>query len=333
MQGAPQVRLNDADDQFLCNGKKITVTGRLVPSFATPGEYPNLGIITSGSDRVITSGYGRYNRDFTNPYNFFFSRDYHELETRDGELYKDVEKFFGGFVKISSTKGVVDNYTNAAALLLILGITAIVDYSRDNDVVGAGIGGGYDADGGDVSISGKAIVCAKTGASTSAIGKGKKGDENGELVLWEDLMVLAGSSPEALSRASAGSREALCRARCAEILPCDHQGADFDRDAYYHLSHCKWCKKHEAESHTYDSSGLQCTVCGYERCLVSFDANGGSGTMEPVYVAKGSDYKLPGCGFSPPEGMVFIGWSVNGSEELLPPNTPVRADGSIAPAA
>ena len=252
---------------------------------------------------------------------------------RTGELYKDAEKFFGGFVKISSTKGVVDNYTNAAALLLILGITAIVDYSRDNDVVGAGIGGGYDADGGDVSISGKAIVCAKTGASASAIGKGKKGDENGALVLWEDLMVLAGSSPDALSRASAGSREALCRARCAEILPCDHQGADFDRDAYYHLSHCKWCKKHEAESHTYDSSGLQCTVCGYERCLVSFDANGGSGTMEPVYVAKGSDYKLPGCGFSPPEGMVFIGWSVNGSEELLPPNTPVRADGSITPAA
>ena len=89
MQGAPQVRLNDADDLFLCNGKKITVTGRLVPSFATPGEYPNVGIITSGSDRVITSGYGRYNADFTNPYNFFFSRDYHELETRDGELYAE----------------------------------------------------------------------------------------------------------------------------------------------------------------------------------------------------------------------------------------------------
>ena len=89
MQGAPQVRLNDADDLFLCNGKKITVTGRLVPSFATPGEYPNVGIITSGSDRVITSGYGRYNPDVTNPYNFFFSRDYHELETRDGELYAE----------------------------------------------------------------------------------------------------------------------------------------------------------------------------------------------------------------------------------------------------
>ena len=166
MQGAPQVRLNDADDLFLCNGKKITVTGRLVPSFATPGEYPNVGI--------ITLGYGRYNPDFTNPYNFFFSCDYHELETRDGKLYKDVEKFFGGFVKISSTKGVVDNYTNAAALLLILGITAIVDYSRDNDVVGAGIGGGSGASSGSITING-GTVNATGGYSGAAIGSGKRG--------------------------------------------------------------------------------------------------------------------------------------------------------------
>ena len=89
MKGSPQVRFNDADDLFLCDGRKITVTGRLVPSYTSLGDYPNVGIITSGSDRVITSGYAQYNPDVTNPYLFFFTRDYHELVQRDGELYSE----------------------------------------------------------------------------------------------------------------------------------------------------------------------------------------------------------------------------------------------------
>ena len=89
MKGSPQVRFNDADDLFLCNGRKITVTGRLVPSYASPGDYHNVGIITSGSDRVITAGYAQYNPDVTNPYLFFFTRDYHELVHRDGGLYSE----------------------------------------------------------------------------------------------------------------------------------------------------------------------------------------------------------------------------------------------------
>jgi len=48
--------------------------------------------------------------------------------------------------------------------------------------------------------------------------------------------------------------------------------------------------------------------------------------MEPVYSKQGSDYKLPICRFSPPEGKVFIGWSVNGGDELFPPNTPLAFD-------
>ena len=127
----------------------------------------------------------------------------------------------------------------------------------------------------------------------------------------------------------AGSREFLCRAVCVEIMPCDHQGAVFTTDAYYHLSDCKWCKKHYAETHKYDSGGLKCTVCGYERILVDFDPNGGGNTMNSFYVTKGDVYNLPDCGFSAPEGKVFTGWSIGGSDELLPPNTPVSADNSV----
>ena len=52
------------------------------------------------------------------------------------------------------SKAFVNNFTNAVVMLVILSITAIVDFARDNNVVGAGIGGGYDESGGTVNISG-----------------------------------------------------------------------------------------------------------------------------------------------------------------------------------
>lgn len=248
---------------------------------------------------------------------------------RTGELYKDVEKFFGGFIKVSTTKSAIDNYMNAAAMLLILSITAIVDYSRDNNVVGSGIGGGYDASGGAVQINGGAIVYAKTGASASAIGKGKKGDGNGDLDIGKDHMVLAGSSLDNLTKVSAASRVSNARGTCVEVLPCDHKDAEFDKNTTGHLVNCKWCSQDTRENHKYESSGLKCTVCGYERVLVTFDANGGSKTMEPVYITKGSEYVLPSCKFSPPQGKVFIGWSADSDTELIAPETPVNPDASF----
>ena len=110
-------------------------------------------------------------------------------------------------------------------------------------------------------------------------------------------------------------------------MPCDHQGATFDTRDESHRANCEWCKTGEWAAHRFDSSGHVCPECGYSRVLVSFDANGGTKSMEPVYAKQGSDYKLPICRFSPPEGMVFIGWSVNGGEELFPPNTPLAFDG------
>lgn len=89
MQGSPVVRFNDDDDLFLCEGKKINVTGQLVPTAALPGEYPNVGIVTAGSDRLITSGLTQNNPGFSTDNQFFFTRDYHALEMRDGELYSE----------------------------------------------------------------------------------------------------------------------------------------------------------------------------------------------------------------------------------------------------
>ena len=46
---------------------------------------------------------------------------------------------------------------------------------------------------------------------------------------------------------------------------------------------------------------------------VSFDANGGSGTMEDVTVREG-DYTLPENGFTAPEGKEYKAWSISGKE-------------------
>jgi hypothetical protein len=50
---------------------------------------------------------------------------------------------------------------------------------------------------------------------------------------------------------------------------------------------------------------------------VSFDANGGTGTMANVTTA--SPYTLPNCGFTAPEGKEFDYWAVDGDEGMYEP--------------
>lgn len=47
---------------------------------------------------------------------------------------------------------------------------------------------------------------------------------------------------------------------------------------------------------------------------VSFDRNGGTGTMNPETVIAGSKYTLPACGFTAPSNKKFDGWEVNGTK-------------------
>lgn len=55
-----------------------------------------------------------------------------------------------------------------------------------------------------------------------------------------------------------------------------------------------------------------CYITVYERYnTITFDGNGGSGSMGPVEMGSG-DYVLPSCGFIPPGGKIFGGWSVGG---------------------
>ena len=46
---------------------------------------------------------------------------------------------------------------------------------------------------------------------------------------------------------------------------------------------------------------------------VTFDANGGSGSMSPRKVADDGEFTLPACKFTPPPDLEFDGWLVNGA--------------------
>ena len=61
---------------------------------------------------------------------------------------------------------------------------------------------------------------------------------------------------------------------------------------------------------------------------VSFNANGGEGTMAPVEKDENAVYVLPANGFTAPAGKQFAGWKVNGVGDLLQPgaNIIVSAD-------
>ena len=123
MKGSPIIRFNDDDNLFLCEGKKINITGRLTRSSSNLAEYPNVAIVTSGSDRVITSGYSQYNSDASDPSFFFLPLDHHFLTLKNGEVYS--EAFKTSYVyrywdatakKVRVGRGAADNVIDVATL-------------------------------------------------------------------------------------------------------------------------------------------------------------------------------------------------------------------------
>lgn len=50
----------------------------------------------------------------------------------------------------------------------------------------------------------------------------------------------------------------------------------------------------------------------YNYALISFEPNGGSGTMKKEAVPWGSTYYIPGNGFTPPPGRIFYAWNIGG---------------------
>ena len=111
----------------------------------------------------------------------------------------------------------------------------------------------------------------------------------------------------------------------------EHSYGDWSKDGTSHWHECTDddCPNREESikdkaTHVYtDDADTTCDVCGYERTvtppaptefIVTFDGNGGTGSMEPVTVEEGSRYVLPACGFTAPDGQEFKAWEIGGVE-------------------
>ena len=80
--------------------------------------------------------------------------------------------------------------------------------------------------------------------------------------------------------------------------------------------------KIEVEAHKDNGADNKCDVCGYDlpvpEYVVSYNENGGSGTMVGDVIEKGGTFTLEACTYTAPEGKRFKAWaigSVNGEQK------------------
>ena len=64
-------------------------------------------------------------------------------------------------------------------------------------------------------------------------------------------------------------------------------------------------------------------------CTITFDGNGGSGSMGPVTVKAGANYILPECGFTAPADQEFKAWEISGTEYKVGDSYTVLVDTEI----
>ena len=156
-------------------------------------------------------------------------------------------------------------------------ITAI---SEDD---GAGIGSGYDRTSGPITINGGTIT-AISEDDGDGIGAGDSGTPS-SITISGGTIIAKSEHESAMSVAPDLSALTTYRWRSAESDP-------------YTVGNFVWAK---------DAGYLEIL----QTLSVSFDPNGGSGTMDPVTVDYGATYLFPENGFTAPEGKRFVCWAID----------------------
>ncbi len=80
-----------------------------------------------------------------------------------------------------------------------------------------------------------------------------------------------------------------------------------------------------AQVNMVDAAGVAPTVAAPSTFKVTFDANGGTGSMTEVEMEAG-EYTLPDCGFTAPAGHQFMGWLVDDANKAVGEKITVSAD-------
>ena len=156
-------------------------------------------------------------------------------------------------------------------------ITAI---SEDD---GAGIGSGYDRTSGPITINGGTIT-AISEDDGDGIGSGDSGTSS-SITISGGIIIAKSEYESAMSVAPDLSALTTYRWRSAESDP-------------YTVGNFVWAK---------DAGYLEIL----QTLSVSFDPNGGSGSMDPVTVDYGTTYLFPENGFTAPEGKRFAHWAID----------------------
>lgn len=113
----------------------------------------------------------------------------------------------------------------------------------------------------------------------------------------------------------------------------------YDETYHWHAATCGHDVIANKLKHSFDEN-KQCSICGYkgedyigptptpvvEKVHITFDSNGGTGTMDSVELDKGSQYTLPVCSFTAPEGKEFDKWSIGETEYIVGTKITVNED-------
>lgn len=178
---------------------------------------------------------------------------------------------------------------------------------------GAGIGGGDDGNGANVTISGGTVIASASNAY--AIGRGDGGGSFGNLELYPDAKVQVKKGNDWEIQMGNNRYEKSQHSKYAIIEPCPHDDVSYLITPNGHFVSCNHCAHAHTEAHTIDPTTGKC-VCGYGLAThtvtvyqVSASGNGAYSTGETYTVAHGYDFLLPANTdqFNNP---VFEGWMV-----------------------
>lgn len=282
-------------------------TGRVVISggtvFATGGTYGGMG----------AAGIGSASDDTLFPASFEGT-----IAISGGKVYA----YGGGYARSGNRggAGIGAGYGSNAERghVIISGGTVTANGGGGASGIGSGAKSseGYGGTGcDDVQISGTAVVIARAdGSGISAIGGGYGSSHAGKIVLADNMKAQAGNSD--YQAVGADAREKTCQDYAnARVEPCDHPEAVYSPEADGHTcGGCAYCKtQFEKEPHDYDPDTYICKICDYQGPLltVTFDGNGGNGSMVNASVVPGKLYPLPECDYSwPDDSLRFGGWQI-----------------------
>ena len=243
----------------------------------------------------------------------------------------------GTLIQLEGKGGGMEINSVVTGMIASAVITALNQLIYSGDYRGAGIGGGDEGAGGDVTIENSSVLAVGGGDQAHAFGHGHDTSRtNGTLTLGDDLMVSAGSDESALSPVNKDARtNATWDNYCAKIEPCAHDGATYRGAPDGHcVESCPYCAlsfdENNLTPHTFADNKL-CTVCGYQGVQVSFRSGNYAGYAEPVIIGKGAQFKLPGALFTECEdhGYMQTGWLCGGIEYGLDDTFTVNDDVTV----